>query len=253
MKDLFTFIRRFARPYRWNIFWSVVFNFLTMFSTIFSFAFIMPILKILFKLDNTEYSYMEFGTADFQDVILNNFYWYVTQLIASLGESSALALMAAALVVATFVKVITAYFSEYFTIPLRNGVVRDIRNKMYAKILSLPIGFYTHERKGDIMSRLSGDVTEIEVSVAASLAALVKNPIQIIGYLFVMLVLSWRLTLFVFILLPIAGWVMGTVGKKLKASSLAAQEMLGTILSTTEETIARGESIQRREADGKVV
>ncbi len=237
MKDLFTFIRRFARPYRWNIFWSVVFNFLTMFSTIFSFAFIMPILKILFKLDNTEYSYMEFGTADFQDVILNNFYWYVTQLIARLGESSALALMAAALVVATFVKVITAYFSEYFTIPLRNGVVRDIRNKMYAKILSLPIGFYTHERKGDIMSRLSGDVTEIEVSVAASLAALVKNPIQIIGYLFVMLVLSWRLTLFVFILLPIAGWVMGTVGKKLKASSLAAQEMLGTILSTTEETI----------------
>jgi ABC-type multidrug transport system fused ATPase/permease subunit len=237
MKDLFTFIRRFARPYRWNIFWSVVFNFLTMFSTIFSFAFIMPILKILFKLDNTEYSYMEFGTADFQDVILNNFYWYVTQLIARLGESSTLALMAAALVVATFVKVITAYFSEYFTIPLRNGVVRDIRNKMYAKILSLPIGFYTHERKGDIMSRLSGDVTEIEVSVAASLAALVKNPIQIIGYLFVMLVLSWRLTLFVFILLPIAGWVMGTVGKKLKASSLAAQEMLGTILSTTEETI----------------
>ncbi len=237
MKDLFTFIRRFARPYRWNIFWSVVFNFLTMFSTIFSFAFIMPILKILFKLDNTEYSYMEFGTADFQDVILNNFYWYVTQLIARLGESSALALMAVALVVATFVKVITAYFSEYFTIPLRNGVVRAIRNKMYAKILSLPIGFYTHERKGDIMSRLSGDVTEIEVSVAASLAALVKNPIQIIGYLFVMLVLSWRLTLFVFILLPIAGWVMGTVGKKLKASSLAAQEMLGTILSTTEETI----------------
>ncbi len=237
MKDLFTFIRRFARPYRWNIFWSVVFNFLTMFSTIFSFAFIMPILRILFKLDNTEYSYMEFGTADFQDVILNNFYWYVTQLIARLGESSALALMAVALVVATFVKVITAYFSEYFTIPLRNGVVRDIRNKMYAKILSLPIGFYTHERKGDIMSRLSGDVTEIEVSVAASLAALVKNPIQIIGYLFVMLVLSWRLTLFVFILLPIAGWVMGTVGKKLKASSLAAQEMLGTILSTTEETI----------------
>ncbi len=232
MKDLFTFIRRFARPYRWNIFWSVVFNFLTMFSTIFSFAFIMPILKILFKLDNTEYSYMEFGTADFQDVILNNFYWYVTQLIARLGESSTLAL-----VVATFLKVITAYFSEYFTIPLRNGVVRDIRNKMYAKILSLPIGFYTHERKGDIMSRLSGDVTEIEVSVAASLAALVKNPIQIIGYLFVMLVLSWRLTLFVFILLPIAGWVMGTVGKKLKASSLAAQEMLGTILSTTEETI----------------
>lgn len=237
MKDLFMFLRRFARPYRWNIFWSVVFNFLTMFFTIFSFAFIMPILKILFKLDNTQYSHMEFGEAGFQEVLLNNFYWYVTRLIEILGESSTLALMAAALVVATFVKVITAYFSEYFVIPLRNGVVRDIRNCMYAKILSLPIGFYTHERKGDIMSRLSGDVTEIEVSVAASLAALVKNPIQIVGYLTVMLVLSWRLTLFVFILLPVAGWIMGTVGKKLKATSLAAQEMLGTILSTTEETI----------------
>ncbi|MBD5358651.1 MAG: ABC transporter ATP-binding protein [Bacteroides sp.] len=237
MKDLLMFLRRFARPYRWNIFWSVVFNFLTMFFTIFSFAFIMPILKILFKLDNTEYVYMHAGDGKLQDVVLNNFYWYVTQLIDRIGASSTLALMAAALVVATFVKVITAYFSDYFTIPMRNGVVRDIRNRMYAKILSLPIGFYTHERKGDIMSRLSGDVTEIEVSVAASLSALVKNPVLIIGYLFVMLVLSWKLTLFVFILLPIAGWVMGTVGKKLKAKSLAAQEMLGTILSTTEETI----------------
>lgn len=237
MKDLMMFLRRFARPYRWNIFWSVVFNFLTMLFTIFSFAFIMPILKILFKLDNTEYIYMHAGDGKFQDVLLNNFYWYVTQLIDRIGASSTLALMAAALVVATFVKVITAYFSDYFTIPMRNGVVRDIRNRMYAKILSLPIGFYTHERKGDIMSRISGDVTEIEVSVAASLSALVKNPILIIGYLFVMLVLSWKLTVFVFILLPIAGWVMGTVGKKLKAKSLAAQEMLGTILSTTEETI----------------
>lgn len=237
MKDLFMFIRRFARPYKWNIVWSVLFNFLTTFFTIFSFAFIMPILKILFKLDTAEYHYMQWGDDSIQDVLINNFYWYVTQLIARFGESSTLALMACALVVATFVKVITAYFSDYFTIPLRNGVVRDIRNKLYAKIVSLPIGFYTHERKGDIMSRLSGDVTEVEVSVASSLSALVKNPIMIIGYLFVMLVLSWKLTLFVFILLPIAGYIMGTVGRKLKSSSLKAQEMLGMILSTTEETI----------------
>ncbi|MFG6425006.1 MAG: ABC transporter ATP-binding protein/permease [Muribaculaceae bacterium] len=237
MKDLLMFIRRFARPYKWNVVWSVVFNFLTMFFTIFSFAFIMPILKILFKLDTTEYTYMQFGEGDFQDVLINNFYWYVTDLISRFGESTTLAMMATALVVATFVKVITAYFSDFFTIPLRNGVVRDIRNRLYAKIVSLPIGFYTNERKGDIMSRLSGDVTEVEVSVASSLSALVKNPIQIIGYLFVMLVLSWKLTVFVFILLPIAGWVMGTVGKKLKASSMKAQETLGAILSTTEETI----------------
>lgn len=231
------FIRRFARPYKWNIVWSVVFNFLTMFSTIFSFAFIMPILKILFRLDTTEYSYMTLGEGYIQEVVLNNFYWYVQRLISEFGPSNTLAMMAGILVVATFVKVIMAYFSDYFTIPLRNGVVRDIRNKLYAKILSLPIGFYTNERKGDIMSRLSGDVTEIEVSVASSLSALVKNPILIIGYLFVMCMLSWKLTIFVFLLLPIAGWVMGTVGKKLKSSSFKAQELLGTILSTTEETI----------------
>ena len=237
MKDLLMFIRRFARPYKWNIFWSVVFNFLTMFFTIFSFAFIMPILRILFNIDTTKYNWMDWADGDFQDVLINNFYWYVTRLIDSIGPSSTLAVMAAALVIATLVKVMTAYASECFTIPLRNGVVRDIRNSMYEKIISLPIGFYTHERKGDIMSRISGDVTEIEVSVAASLAALVKNPIQIIGYLFVMVVLSWKLTIFVFILLPIAGWVMGTVGKKLKAHSLEAQNLLGSILSTTEETI----------------
>lgn len=151
MKDLLMFIRRFARPYKWNVVWSVVFNFLTMFFTIFSFAFIMPILKILFKLDTTEYTYMQFGVGDFQDVLINNFYWYVTDLISRFGESTTLAMMATALVVATFVKVITAYFSDFFTIPLRNGVVRDIRNRLYAKIVSLPIGFYTNERKGDIM------------------------------------------------------------------------------------------------------
>lgn len=237
MKDLLMFIRRFARPYKWCIVWSVIFNFLTMFSTVFSFAFIMPILRILFNLDTNKYVYKDWGEAEFQDVLLNNFYWYVTRLIDAIGSSATLALMAAILVAATFVKVMMAYFSDYFTIPLRNGVVRDIRNRMYQKIVSLPIGFYTHERKGDIMSRISGDVTEIEVSVAASLSALVKNPIMILGYLAVMLILSWRLTIFVFILLPIAGWVMGTVGKKLKAQSLEAQNMLGTILSTTEETI----------------
>ena len=237
MSGLFMFLRRFARPYTWNIVMSVVFNFLTMFFTVFSFAFIMPILRILFNLDTTEYHYMEFGSGDFQEVLLNNFYWYVTTLIGDFGESATLAMMAGALIVATFVKVMMAYLSEYFIIPLRNGVVRDIRNKMYAKIVSLPIGFYTHERKGDIMARISGDVTEIEVSVASSLAALVKNPIQIIGYLFVMVMMSWKLTIFVFVLLPIAGWVMGSVGKKLKAQSLEAQNLLGTILSTTEETI----------------
>ena len=237
MKDLFIFLRRFASPYKWNITGSVIFNFLTMFLTVFSFAFIMPILRILFNLDNTSYVWRDWSDGQFQDVLINNFYWYVTQMIGRMGASATLALMACALIVATLMKVMAAYLSDYCVIPMRNGVVTDIRNQMYAKIVSLPIGFYSHERKGDIMSRLLGDVGEIEASVAASLAGLVKNPIQIIGYLFVMVVLSWKLTVFVFILLPIAGWIMGSVGKKLKAASLEAQNMLGTILSTTEETI----------------
>ncbi|MCH5242220.1 MAG: ABC transporter ATP-binding protein [Muribaculaceae bacterium] len=237
MKDLLMFLRRFAAPYKWNIVGSVLFNFLTMFLTVFSFAFIMPILRILFNLDTTSYVWKDWSEGQFQDVLINNFYWFVTQMIGRIGSTATLAVMATALIVATLLKVMAAYMSDYCVIPMRNGVVADIRNQMYSKIVSLPIGFYTHERKGDIMSRLLGDVGEIEASVAASLAGLVKNPIQIIGYLFVMVVLSWKLTVFVFILLPIAGWIMGTVGKKLKAASLDAQNMLGTILSTAEETI----------------
>lgn len=237
MKDLFMFLRRFAAAYKWNIAGSVLFNFLTMFLTVFSFAFIMPILRILFNLDNTSYVWQDWTSGQFQDVLINNFYWYVTQIIGRVGATATLALMACALIVATLMKVMAAYMSDYCVIPMRNGVVYDIRNRMYEKIVSLPIGFYSHERKGDIMSRLLGDVGEIEASVAASLAGLVKNPIQIIGYLFVMVALSWKLTVFVFILLPVAGWIMGSVGKKLKSASLEAQNMLGTILSTAEETI----------------
>lgn len=250
MKDLIRFLRRFASPYKWYIAGSVLFNFLTMFLTVFSFAFIMPILRILFNLDTANYQRMSWEDGDFQDVLINNFYWFVTRIIEAKGASATLALMACALVVATLLKVMAAYMSDYFVIPMRNGVVTDIRNKMYAKIVSLPIGFYTHEKKGDIISRLMGDVGEIEASVTASLAGLVKNPIQIIGYLFVMVALSWKLTIFVFVLLPIAGWIMGAVGKKLKAKSLEAQNRLGSILSTTEETIGGLRVIKAFNAEG---
>ena len=244
------FLRRFAAPYKWNVVGSVLFNFLTMFLTVFSFAFIMPILRILFNLDSTSYVWKDWSEGQFQDVLINNFYWYVTQLIGRMGATATLALMATALIVATLLKVMAAYMSDYCVIPMRNGVITDIRNRMYSKIVSLPIGFYSHERKGDIMSRLLGDVGEIEASVAASLAGLVKNPIQIVGYLFVMVALSWKLTVFVFILLPIAGWIMGAVGKKLKAKSLEAQNMLGTILSTAEETIGGLKVVKAFNAEG---
>lgn len=252
MRDLIRFMKRFAAPYKWFVVGSVLFNFLTMFLTVFSFAFIMPILRILFNLDTANYVRMRWEDGDFQDVLINNFYWYVTRIIEAEGATATLAIMACALVVATLLKVLAAYMSDYFVIPMRNGVVTDIRNQMYAKIVSLPIGFYTHEKKGDIMSRLMGDVGEIEASVTASLAGLVKNPIQIIGYLFVMVVLSWKLTIFVFILLPVAGWIMGTVGKKLKAQSLEAQNRLGSILSTTEETIGGLRVIKAFNAEGQM-
>ena len=237
MKELFGFLKRYARPYVSNIVLSIVFNLLTAFFTLFSFAFIIPILQMLFGLSTEVYTFMEWGSASFKDVVVNNFYYYVSTLIAEYGASATLAILGVILVVMTLLKVLTAYFSEYFTIPMQNGVVRDIRREMYDKILSLPVGFFTTERKGDIMARLSGDVQEVQNSVMASLFSLVKFPIMIIACLGMMIFISWKLTIFVFIMLPIVGGVMGAVGKKLTAKSLAAQQKWGDILSNAEETI----------------
>ncbi|MBD5312096.1 MAG: ABC transporter ATP-binding protein [Bacteroides sp.] len=237
MKDLLSFLNRFARPYKWNILVSILFNLLTSLFTVFSFAFIMPILRILFGLDTADYKLMQLGDASFIDVLTNNFYYYTSGLIEKIGGSATLAVLAVMLVVLTLIKTMTAYLSEVCTMPLRNGVVRDIRNAMYRKILSLPIGFFTGEKKGDIMARISGDVTEVEASVMASLFSLVKYPIMILVCLGTMLAMSWKLTVFVLVLLPIAGWIMGAVGKRLKAQSLSLQNTWGTILSTVEESV----------------
>lgn len=252
MNDLLLFIRRFAMPYKWDIFWNVVFNILTAFLTLFSFAFIIPILQMLFGLNTATYTHMEWGDASFSDVAVNNFYHYISGMIASRGASVTLAFLALLLIVMTMFKTGSAFFSDFFIIPLRNGVVRDIRNKMYRKILYLPIGFFSTEKKGDIMARISNDVTEIEVSVAQSLSALVKYPVMITVCLATMLYISWQLTAFVFVLLPVAGFVMGTVGKKLKAKSLKAQELGGQILSTTEETLGGLRVIKAFNAEGKM-
>ncbi|MDE6804415.1 MAG: ABC transporter ATP-binding protein/permease, partial [Muribaculaceae bacterium] len=224
-------------PYKWNILVSILFNLLTSLFTVFSFAFIMPILRILFGLDTADYKLMQLGDASFIDVLTNNFYYYTSGLIEKIGGSATLAVLAVMLVVLTLIKTMTAYLSEVCTMPLRNGVVRDIRNAMYRKILSLPIGFFTGEKKGDIMARISGDVTEVEAAVMARLFSLVKYPIMILVCLGTMLAMSWKLTVFVLVLLPIAGWIMGAVGKRLKAQSLSLQNTWGTILSTVEESV----------------
>ena len=237
MKDFIRFLRRFARPYTGTLALSIIFNLLNGVLTVFSFAFIIPILQVIFGLQRAEYHFKPWDSPDIVDTVTNNFYYFTGYIINSYGESKALAFLGGIFIIMTFAKVMTGYLSEYFTVPMRNGVVRDIRNTMYAKILSLPIGYFSNEKKGDIMSRMSGDVTEVEASVMSSLYALFRYPILIIIYLATMIAVSWKLTLFVFILLPVMGWVMGTVGKKLKAQGLRTMQIGGQILSTIEESL----------------
>lgn len=237
MGDFLKLLRRFVPPYKKYLCLNLLFNLLAAVLTVFSFAIIIPILEMLFGIRETGYSYMAVGQGDLKEVILNNFYYYTQEGIASFGPSKTLALLAAVLVAMTALKTGTTYLSSYFIVPLRNGIVRDIRNSMCEKILRLPIGFFTGERKGDVMARMSGDVAEIEASVMASLDMLFKNPVMIIVCLSTMIFISWQLTLFVLILLPLAGLLMGEVGKRLKRKSFEAQEKWGVIMSFIEETL----------------
>lgn len=237
MGDFLKLLRRFVPPYKKYLCLNLLFNLLAAVLTVFSFAIIIPILEMLFGIRETGYSYMAVGQGDLKEVILNNFYYYTQEGIASFGPSKTLALLAAVLVAMTALKTGTTYLSSYFIVPLRNGIVRDIRNSMYEKILRLPIGFFAGERKGDVMARMSGDVAEIEASVMASLDMLFKNPVMIIVCLSTMIFISWQLTLFVLILLPLAGLLMGEVGKRLKRKSFEAQEKWGVIMSFIEETL----------------
>ena len=237
MNDFFKVLRRFVPPYKKYLALNIVFNILAAFLTLFSFALIIPILEMLFKIKEATYAYMPVGSASIKDVAVNNFYYYTQESIVTLGQSATLALLAAALVVMTALKTGATFLSSYFIIPLRSGIVRDIRNYVYDKITALPISFFTSERKGDVMARMSGDVAEIENSVMASLDMLFKNPVMIVVCLVMMIMISWKLTLFVFILLPLAGVVMGRVGKRLKRQSLELQNQWGLLMSNIEETL----------------
>ena len=237
MKDFFKVLRRFVPPYKKYLILNIIFNILAAFLTLFSFALIIPILEMLFKINEGTYTLMHFGDAKINEVVVNNFYFYTQESIQYFGPGTTLALLAAALVVMTALKTGATYLSSYFIIPLRMGIVRDLRNFVYDKILALPIGFFTAEHKGDVMARMSGDVNEIENSIMSSLDMMFKNPVMIIVCLGMMLAISWQLTIFVFILLPIAGTVMGKVGKRLKRTSFEGQTQWGVILSIIEETL----------------
>ena len=238
MKEFLKILRRFVPPYKKYLFLNIFFNILAAFLTLFSFALIIPILEMLFMGDKgVVYHYMDWTSGSFKDVAINNFYYSAYYCKIHLGPSVTLMLLAVALVVMTAFKTGATYLSLYFLIPIRSGIVRDIRNFVYDKILGLPIGFFSSERKGDVMARMSGDVAEVENSIMASLDMMFKNPIMIVVCLGMMIVISWQLTIFVFVLLPVAGLVMGRIGKRLKRTSLVGQQQWGTLMSTIEETL----------------
>lgn len=217
---------------------AVIFNILSAVLNIFSFSLIIPIMQILFNVDGAKtYTYMEWGSADFKDVLINNFYAYVKELIDIHGPVTTLALLGLFLVVMTFFKAGAYYGAAYSMVPIRTGVVRDMRMKVYRKIVSLPLAFFSEEQKGDIIARMSGDINEIEVSITSSLGMLLKNPILIFFYLGTLIVISWQLTLFTLIILPFMGWLMGLVSRRLKKKSRVAQEHLGSTMSMLDETL----------------
>lgn len=252
MKDFIKILRRFVPPYKKYLILNIIFNILAAFLTLFSFALVIPILEMLFQVKEVHYEYMAMGSDSFKDVLVNNFYYYVQEAIADWGQSNTLAILAVLLVLMTMLKTGVTYLSSYVIIPMRQGIVRDIRNFVYDKIVRLPISFFTSERKGDVMARMSGDVAEIESSIMASIDMFFKNPIMILVCLFMMLMISWQLTLFVFILLPIAGYIMGKIGKKLKRKSLETQNQWGVLMSNIEETLSGLRIIKAFNAEEKV-
>ncbi|MBQ1933141.1 MAG: ABC transporter ATP-binding protein [Muribaculaceae bacterium] len=252
MKEFFRILRRFVPPYKHYLALNIIFNILAAVLTLFSFAIIIPILEMLFQIKDVSYEYMAMADGDAKDVIINNFYYYTQVVIQRWGASAALAMLATLLVIMTALKTGVTYLSSYFIVPMRSGIVRDIRNFVYDKITALPISFFTSERKGDVMARMSGDVAEIENSIMASLDMMFKNPVMIIVCLGMMIAISWQLTVFVLILLPLAGLVMGRVGKRLKRKSLEGQQQWGTLMSNIEETLGGLRIIKAFNAEDKV-
>lgn len=253
MKDFLKILRRFVPPYKYYLILNILFNILAAVLTIFSFAVIIPILEILFKINEQTYVYMEWGSASMKEVAVNNFNYFFSRMIELHGAGFTLLILGVLLIVMTFLKTGVSYLSSYFMIPIRSGVVRDIRNFVYQKIVGLPIGFFTNERKGDVIARMTGDVAEIENSIMASLDMIFKNPIMIIVCLATMLTISWELTLFVLLLLPSAGYIMGKVGKKLKRKSLEGQNQWGVLMSIIEETLSGLRIIKAFNAENKMI
>ena len=254
MKEFLNVLRRFVPPYKKYLVLSVIFNILSAILNIFSFAALIPILQILFQTSDAETatSLMAWDWSNIQTVLMNNVNYYVNGLIAEWGQTTTLLFIGLFLAVTTFLKTGAYFLSAATIIPIRTGVVRDIRNQVYQKITSLPLGFFSEERKGDIIARMSGDVQEIENSIMSSLEMLFKNPILIVSYFAALLFISWQLTLFTLTIVPLMGWFMGWVGRKLKQDSIKAQALWSDTMSQVEETLGGLRIIKAFCAEGKM-
>lgn len=255
MKEFFQLMRRFVSPYKKFLRWAVFLNLLSAVFNIFSFTLLIPILQILFKMDNKVYEFIPWDAAGegLKDIAVNNFYYYVTRMIEINGPSLTLLFLGLFLAFMTLLKTSCYFASSAVMIPLRTGVVRDIRIMVYSKVMSLPLGFFSEERKGDIIARMSGDVGEVENSITSSLDMLIKNPILIVMYFGTLIITSWQLTLFTLLVVPGMGWIMGKVGKKLKRQSLEAQAKWSDTMSQLEETLGGLRIIKAFIAEQKMI
>ncbi len=242
MKNLIIIIKRFIPKYKWYAIANVFMNILSTIFNLFSFASIIPILQILFGLTTERHTPVAWpGWGDFdslKEFLINNAYAYIEGLIDDYGAATALLMLGVYLIVMTFFKTMTAFLSGATLVPIHTGVLRDLRRDLYDKILSLPIGYFSNEKKGDLMTRMTNDVVEVETSIVSSLETLFKNPLMIAIYIAVLFTMSWRLTLFVLILLPISGILIGKIGKSLKKKSMKGQQLSGELLSLIEETLS---------------
>lgn len=237
MKAFWRVLKRFAAPYKRYLGGSVILNLLSAIFNIFSFALLIPILNILFEMDQTVYEFIPWDGMPSKEQLMNNFYYGVSQLIDKWGASNTLLILGLIFAVMALLKTSCYFGSSAIMIPLRTGIVRDIRIMVYNKLLSLPMGYYNRQKKGDIIARMSGDVSEIETSIVSSLDMLIKNPILIFCYFFALIYLSWELTLFTVTVVPLMAWGMSAIGKKLKRRSLEAQEKWSETMAQLDETL----------------
>ena len=254
---MFSVLRRFLPPYKWYVALNMLFNVLSTILSLFSFATIIPVLQLLFGIATVDVTYVSFhdvsGLQQTLEVLKNNLYFYLQNLIESRGASFVLLLLGACLVLLTGLKCLTAWLANYYMVPIRTGVLRDLRENLYKKVVSLPIGFFTEERKGDVMSRMTNDVNEVEASIMSTLDMLFKDPIMILVYLITLFCISWQLTIFVLVLLPLAGLLIGRIGRSLKRASTLGQEQNAEILTQIDETLGGLRVVKAFNAESKLI